>query len=282
MKGWANLCLMIALAWAPGFGGAQEAKRLDALEIIRKSVAANAVDWKAQPEYSFREHDSKSKIDSSGQVKPEQSKSYDVKMIEGSPYYRLLAINNEALPRAQEQQEQNKLNREIKRRQHESPSERSARISKYQNERSDEHLLMQQLVAAFDFRLAGEEHLNGIDCYVFDASPNASYRPPVEKARVLKAMKGRLWIEKSEYHWAKVEAEVTQPVEFALFLARVKSGTKFELDQAPVGNVWLPKRFVQSINATVLGLYGMRSMEAEDYSEYHRATATGEIRADHR
>lgn len=279
MKGCINVGLLIALAMAPAFGGAEDAKRPDALEIIKKSVAVHAADWKAQPEYSYRERDGKSKIDSSGQVRIEQSRTYEVMMIEGSPYNRVVAINDEALPRAQEQQEQNKLNREIKRRQHESPSERSARVSKYQNERSDEHLLMQQLVAAFDFRLAREERLNGIECYVFDASPKPSYHPPVDKARVLKAMKGQLWVEKNEYHWAKVEAEVTQPVEFALFLARVKPGTKFELDQAPVGNIWLPKRFVQSINATVLGLYGMRSMEEEDYSEYQRAAGRTESRS---
>ncbi len=91
-------------------------------------------------------------------------------------------------------------------------------------------------------------------------------------------MKGRLWVEKSEYHWAKVEAEVTQPVEFGLFLARVKPGTKFELDQAAVGNVWLPKRFVESINATVLGLYGMRSTEEEDYSDYRQTTLAADRR----
>ncbi len=90
--------LLIALTMAPRFGRAQDAKTPDALEIIKKSVAATALDWRAQPEYSFREHDSKSKVNSSGEVKAEQSKTYEVKMIEGSPYYRLVAINNEALP----------------------------------------------------------------------------------------------------------------------------------------------------------------------------------------
>ncbi|MBV9081700.1 MAG: hypothetical protein JOZ62_03425 [Acidobacteriaceae bacterium] len=36
----------------------------------------------------------------------------------------------------------------------------------------------------------------------------------------------------------------------------------------PVGNVWLPKRFTQSVNATVLGLYTMRTAEEEVYSNY--------------
>lgn len=276
MRFLARFCVLAAFAVAPRFSCAQDTSNPP--DVIRKSVATNALDWQAQPEYSHRERDSKSKIDSSGHVKIEQSKTYEVTMIEGSPYHRLVAVNNEALTHAQEQQEQNKFNREMKRRQHESPLERQDRISKYQNDRSQEHLLMQQMISAFHFRPAGEQRLNGVECYIFDALPNASYHPPAEMARVLKSMKGRLWIDKSEYHWAKVEAEVTQPVEFGLFLARVKPGTKFELEQAPVGNVWLPTRFVQSVNATLLGVYGMRSLEEEDYSQYHRVTLTAESR----
>jgi len=130
------------------------------------------------------------------------------------------------------------------------------------------------MVSAFEFRYAGEQQVQGADCYVLDAVPNPDYRPPVERARVLTGMKGRLWIDKAHFHWAKVEAEVTKPVEFALFIAKVKPGTRFELDQAPVGDVWLPKSFTESVNATVLGFYGMHSAEEEHYSDYQLNTLT--------
>ncbi len=199
-------------------------------------------------------------------------------MIEGSPYNRLIALNDEPLSHTQQQQEQSKLNREIQRRQNESRREKQARISKYQNERAEEHLLMQQMVDAFTFSLGGEQKVNGVDCYVLDAVPNPDYRPPLEKAKVLTRMKGRLWVEKTQFHWAKVEAQVTSPVEFGLFIAKVKPGTMFELDQAPIGNVWLPKRFTQSVNASVFGIYGMRSKEEEDYSGYRQTTLNAQRR----
>jgi hypothetical protein len=250
-----------------GFGSSPPAP--NAAEIIKKSVAVNTADWKAQPQYSYRENDTKSKIDANGEMKVEHSRSYEVSMIEGSPYNRLIAINNEPLSPAQQQQEQIKLKREASRRQKESASDREARLSKYKGERSEEHMLMQQMVAAFQFRLKGEEQLAGTACYVFDAIPNPNYRPPIQRARVLTGMKGRMWIDKAHYHWVKVEAEVTSPVEFGLFIARVKPGTKFRLEQAPVGDVWLPKRFTQTVNASVLGIYGMHSSEEERYSDYH-------------
>ncbi len=249
---------------------AQPSDLSSSAEIVHKSIAVNTADWKAQPDYAYRELDMKSKIDLSGTTRTEASRTYEVTMIEGSPYDRLIAIRNEPLSRAKEQQERTKLNNEIQRRQAESGRERQARTEKYQNERSEEHMLMQQMVAAFTFRIAGEQRIEATDCYVLDAIPNPDYRPAVERARVLTGMKGRLWIDKARYHWVKVQAEVTSPVAFGLFIAKVKPGTSFELQQAPVGDVWLPKCFLETVNATVLGFYGMRSREEEHYSDYHQ------------
>jgi hypothetical protein len=190
-------------------------------------------------------------------------------MIEGSPYERLVKVNNEPLSVQEEQQEQRKLNKEVQARQKESSKERHSRISKYQEERAEEHLLMQQMVDAFVFKLVGEENVEGVPCYVLEATPKPSYHPPVEKARVLTGMQGKLWIAKNGFHWVKIEAHVIRSVPFGLFIAQVKPGTAFELRQAPVGSVWLPKYFSQSVNATVLGFYGMRSKEEEHYSDYH-------------
>lgn len=245
-------------------------------QIVRRSLVVNNSDWQAQPEYGFREQDLKSKIEGGGQAHLEESKTYEVSMVEGSPYNRLIAINNEPLSKTQEEAEQAKLEHETQLRQRQSASDKKARISKYQNERKEEHLLMQQMTEAFTFTLAGKQRVEGVDCYVLDATPNPTYRPPVEKARVLTGMKGRLWIDATHYHWARVQAEVISPVEFGLFIAKVKPGTRFELEQAPVGNVWLPKFFAESVNATVLGFYGMRTKQEEHYSDYHEQTLRAE------
>src|SRR6185437_1470605 len=136
---------------------AKDEPRPDVAAIVRKSVAANTADWKAQTGYSHRERDTKTKIDSDGNAKATVSKTYQVTMIEGSPYSRLIGTGNEPLTAVQAQQEQDKFNREIQRRKNESPDQRSARISKYQTDRSEEHLLMQQMVDAFNFKLNREE-----------------------------------------------------------------------------------------------------------------------------
>ncbi|MBV9498804.1 MAG: hypothetical protein JO138_05490 [Acidobacteriaceae bacterium] len=240
----------------------------DAALIVQKSVSVNTADWNAQPRYLFHERDMKSKVLSNGTVRDRQSKTYEVLIIDGSPYYRLTQLQDEPLSPEREQQEQRKYEREVSNRRNESPSERHLRVTKYQDGRAEEHLLMQQMVKAFDFKFVREEQIEGVDCYLLEATPNPDYRPPVEKARVLTGMKGHLWIEKTAYHWVKVEAQVVDPVSVGFFIAQVKPGTRFELEQAPVDNVWLPNHFSESVNASVFGFYEMRSRSEERYSDY--------------
>ncbi len=240
----------------------------DPAAIIREAVAVNTRDWQAQLQYSYNERDIKSKVDGDGKIESRQSKTYRVLMIDGSPYERLLEINGEPIPRAQRQAEAEKLQVEIVRRSKESPSQRRARISAYQSSRAEEHLLMQQMAVAFNFRLLGEEEIEGTPCFRLEATPKSDYNPPVEKARVLQGMRGQMWIDKQHFHWVKVQAQVTEPVTFGFFIARVKPGTQFELDQMPVGDFWLPRHFIEKVNASVFGLYGYRSQEESLYSDY--------------
>jgi hypothetical protein len=259
-------------------GAAAVAPNAPAL-IIEKSIAANDRDWLAQDLYSYDERDTRSNVDAEGQAKIQGSKKYQVLMIEGSPYRKLIGLNNEPLQPAQRAAEEAKLQREIAHRHAESPSERKRRVGKYQEQRSEEHLLMQQMATAFHFRALGEQEIAGVPCLRFAAIPRPDYVPPVEKARVLTGMRGTLWIDKADYHWVKVQAEVTQPVSFGFFIAKVNPGTRFELDQMPVDSYWLPKHFVDTVNASVFGLYGYRTQDESFYSAYQPNASTGKLQS---
>jgi hypothetical protein len=251
---------------------------LDVSAVVGKSVLVNNADWNSQVAYSFLRDDVVGRRDFVNLNKSDRSKVYEVSTIDGSPYERLVSINNHALTSAQRQEEQSKLEREALHRQRETPRERKSRLASYRDERAEEHLLMQQMISAFAFEFVDEEEIDGIACYVLNAKPNAEYRPPVEKAKVLAGMKGRLWIDKLHYHWVKVQAEVIRPVEFGFFIAKVKPGTTFELRQAPVGGVWLPKSFVETVSATVLGFYGLKSREETYFSGYRQIMLNADSR----
>jgi hypothetical protein len=231
-------------------------------QLVRRSVATMDRNWKEAPEYVFRERD----IQSDGGKK--SVKTQRVWMIGGSPYYELTGINGEPLNAKQRQAEQKKLEHEVKKRRSESPYASNERVAQYLKERHQDQALMREMTNAFVFKMVGEEKLNGHDVYVLDASPKPGYTPPSMETRVLTGMRGRLWIDRKDAQWVKVEAEVFQPVKFGLFIAKVQPGTRFELEQEPVKpDIWLPSHFRMSVNASILW-WQKNSLDDETYSDY--------------
>jgi len=70
----------------------------DVQTIIQKSVEANERDFKAAPFFNYREEDRDGAT----------SKTYEVYMIDGSPYNRLIAQNGKPLSKEQSAQEEKK------------------------------------------------------------------------------------------------------------------------------------------------------------------------------
>ncbi|MGI8741711.1 MAG: hypothetical protein ACR2NN_03905 [Bryobacteraceae bacterium] len=243
---------------------------VDVKNIIRRSAAAMDKDWNAAPGFLYIERDVQSKRNG-----PQSIKTYQVLLIAGSNYNRLIAINDQPLAADQIQQEQEKLQREIAKRQHESSSERARRVAKYQKERRQDHAMIAEMAKAFTFRLTGSDRLDGHDCWVFDATPDPAYQPRTRDTKVLPGMKGKLWVEKEHYQWAKVEGEVIRPVSFYGVFAKVSPGTKFVLEQAPVtSEIWLPTHFSMKVNASALGFISENSTDDETYRDYKPISAT--------
>jgi hypothetical protein len=233
-------------------------------DIMRKSVEMIQLDWAQTSKYSYLERDVETKRHS-----PAMAKTYRVLMIDGSPYNLVTAVNDEPLSTDDKAAEQRKLEKEIQKRQKESGRERQRRIAKYLKESNRDHEMLQEMVDAFEFHLAGQTQVDGHACWILDAEPRPGWEPNDHEGRVLKGMKGQLWIDQATDQWVKVHAEVVRPVSMYGFLAKVDPGTEFDLEQAPVADgVWLPKAFHVRVNASALGFFSENSTENETYRDY--------------
>ena len=251
-----------------------ESSGVDADGIIRKSVAVTNADWKAAPNYSFHERDVISKKDRAG-----TTKTFAVLIIEGSPYNKLIAVNDRPLSKEEQAVQDQKLEAEIAARSQERPHDRKRRIAKYQRERAQDQAMIREMVDAFDFKLESETKLNGRDVYQFKATPKPGYVPKSRDTKVLTAMNGTLWVDKETNQWVKVMAQVMRPVSF-YGIAKVGPGTRFELEQEPVsGNLWLPKHFAVHVNASALGFINEDSNDDETYSNYRPTSQALELQA---
>lgn len=244
------------------------AQQLSVEEIIQKSVAVNAADFKAATRFNWIETDKNGRT----------SKKYRVTMIEGTPYYRLIELNGQPVSKQQEAQQARKEQQVIARRRAETPEQRRKRIDEFLTERRRDNALMQQLTQAFNFTMLGMRNVNGYNVYVLQATPRPGYRPPTMETQVLTGMHGEMWIEEGGFHWVKVTAQVTRPVSIEGFLAEVEPGTQFELENGPVGDgsTWQAAHFSMRSNSRVFHLFPRESNEEETYADYTPISASQE------
>lgn len=237
----------------------------DVQTVLRRAVAANAEDFRLQVNYNC----TVAERHGAGPVM-----TYEQVMVHGSPYRRLIAVDGRPISNENQKREAQRFRNEIMRRDYESTGDGADRITKYQQRREQTRIMLSQIVKAFEFSFIGIEPLRGHTAYVLCAKARPGYDPPDKRARVLTGMRGRLWIEDRGYHWAKVEAEVIKPIAFYGFLGNVKPGTRFDLDQIPVGpDVWQPSHFRMTVDARILGIFRYGLAEEETYTDYRPADA---------
>lgn len=253
---WLMLALIASVA-------AQEAppSAIDPAEIVRRSVEANQKDWNQLPHYDYFVRE----------IEPRGSKTYLSRMILGSRYNELVAVNDQPLSPEGAAREKQRFENELSARQNETPERRRERIERFEKDRKRNEFFMSQLGLAFDFTMVKTDQIDGRRVYVLAAKPRSDYRPPNMEAKVLTGMQGTMWIDAEDFHWVKVQAQVVHPVSIEGFLARVERGTRFELDQTRIAEgVWLPRRFLMASHAKVLLLFSKSNREEETYSGYRR------------
>lgn len=243
--------------------------QMDPQAIVRRSLAADDESWKLARNYTYLQHEVDRELDSSGKVTGAHSRIREVMYIGQRPYRRLLEKDGHRLTGVEEKKEKEKLDKVIAERSRETPAERTKKIAEYERRRAKLREELKDIPDAFDFKLAGEENLESGPAYVIEATPRLGYRG--KNHNFLNKMQGKLWIEKSDYHWVKIEAETLDTISFGLFIARLAKGSRLSFEQVRVNNeLWLPKRAAVTASAR-LGLVKKFNIEEQTtWSDYRK------------
>jgi hypothetical protein len=244
---------------------ATTAKQPDVKTIIDRSVAANDKDFEAAPRFNYKEKDRESN----------STKTFQVTIIDGSPYNRLLAVNGKPLSKEQAAAESKKEEQVTAERRAQTPEQRNQRIADYAKDRKRDHIMMSQLSKGFVFKLVGARRVAKRNVWVLSATPKPGYQPPNMESQVLLGMRGEMWIDQRTYEWVKVTAEVIRPVSIQGFLAEVEPGTRFEIEKTPVAaGIWQIAHFSMQSHAKVLHLIDKNSAEEDWYYDFKPASGT--------
>jgi hypothetical protein len=233
----------------------------DARHIIGQSVHATERSLEVRNRSTFVERDQDRRLDSQGQLKSEKIDVTRMILVNGARFEQLVERNGQ-LPSAEEQK---KLDQDFEKLKHETPEDRTARLGKEQENKS----VLRDLLEGFDFRLLGEEVLGGRPTYVLRVTPHPGYHAHGKYGKIFSKVEGKLWIDKSDFGWIKVEGQVTQSFSMGLFVARVQRGSRIVLEQTNIGDaVWVPQRLEVRGSARILFLKSLTVERIFIYSDY--------------
>ncbi|MBI5086494.1 MAG: hypothetical protein HZB13_18100 [Acidobacteria bacterium] len=219
-----------------------------ALEIVTRSVQADRNNLRKAKDYSYIERHEQRRI---GGV---ESRTYDVVILDGSPYRRLIARDDKPLTEKEARKVSEDLDRTRRKRLQESDADRRRRLAREEKQSQQSRLFLAEIPSAFELKLRGVEAVSGVPAWVIDAQPRPGFQSKVKNSEMLKKFRGRLWIEQRTYQWVKVEAESLDRIWLGLVLARLDKGATLGFEQTLVnGELWLPKRMSARANAR-LGL----------------------------
>ena len=238
---------------------------LDARQIVTLSIATTQRSWLARNRNIYMVRDEDRRLNSLGQVESQNIDVSRMMLVNGARFEQLMEHNGQ-IPSAKDQR---KNADDLDKLMHESPAEKILRLAKDQENSS----FLPELLQAFDFRLVGEEIVDGRPAYVLRATPHPGYHAHGRYGKMLTRVEGKLWVDKQDFGWIKVDGQVTQSFAMGIFVARVQRGSHILLQQICIGDaVWVPTRLEVRASAKI---FFVKSLEMEKiliYSDYRPAT----------
>ena len=240
---------------------------VDVRQIVRRSIETMEHNWAVRDRYLYTERDEDRRLDSDGRVKSDDIDVSKIIFVDEAPFEQLVEHNGKP-PSAEAQKAQAEKLDKLR---HETREDRAARLRDQRDNRS----FIREVPDGFDFRLVGDDVVNGRPAYVVLATPRAGYRAHGKYGKMMSKVEGRLWVDKQDFGWVKVDGKVTQSFSMGLFLARMLGGSQITMEQTRLdAGIWMPKRIEVRASAKILFVISYDISRILTYSDYQLPQAT--------
>src|SRR5580704_9102134 len=240
-------------------------------ELLRRAEEKDIENDRQQRDYTYVERQEARKLDGHGAVRKIESRTSEVLEIYGEPVSRLTTKDDKPVPANEAKKEDEKIQNIIDRRKNESEADRRKRVEREENGREDDRKFVLEIADAFNFRLAGSEVFDGRDAWVLEGEPRPGYEPKRRDARILGKFKGRVWIDKAEAQWVKLDITAIDTISVGFVLARIHKGTRVLIELTRVnGEVWLPKLVQLHFDARVALFKSYDEDVEQTYRDYKK------------
>jgi len=246
--------------------------------MIRLSAEKDMENDKRQRDYTYVERQEQHKLNGKGEVASTETHTYEVMQIYNEQVRRLIAKDDKSLSPKDAAKEEEKIQKIIDKRKNESDSQREKRLKEEEKERKENREFVQEIADAYDFKMAGVEILDGRETYAIDGEPRPGFEPKRKEAKILPKFRFRVWIDRAENQWVKLDAQCIDTVSFGLFLARIHKGSRIVIDTTRVNDeVWLPRHVAVHVDVRVALLKNFNVEEEITYKDYKKFHAASRI-----
>jgi hypothetical protein len=265
-----------AIALQPDASGAVPPEQIrQLLTVAEKKDLEND---KRLRDYTYVERDEEHRLDEHGNVVKTEIRTSEVLEIYGEQIEKLIAKNDKPLSEEEARKEDDKVQKIIDKRRNESENDRRKRLEKEDKQREEDHKFVLEIADAFDFRLLGSETVDGYDCWVLQAEPHPGYQAKERDAKMLSKFHGRVWIDKVDAQWVKLDVTALDTITFGVFLARIHKGASVEVEQTRVNDeVWLPRHVKARLDAKLALVKTYRMDIDQTYRDYKKFRTESKI-----
>ena len=240
-------------------------------DLIRQVADRDIENDKKQRDYTYIQREEEHKLDDKGQVKSSESRTYEIMVLYEEQVRKLVAKNDKPLGESDARKEDEKIQKIIDKRKNESEDERRKRVEKQNNDREKDRQFVKEISDAYNFHFAGEEKLDGREATVIDADPRPGYEPHMKNAKFLPKFRFRVWVDRAEKQWIKLDIQCIDTVSVGLFLVRVHKGSNIRIEQVRINDeVWLPRHVNLKLDARVALFKGLNIEEDVAYQDYRK------------
>ena len=254
--------------------GAEDPSGQDPLQIVRRSVERDWTDYASVKNYTYNERTDIRRFAADGKIASERTETHEILILGERPYEKLIARDDRPLSESETRKEQEKLDKEVAKRENESPSQRA----RYEKQRNEDRQFIREIPEAFRFRLDGIEDISGQPCWRIEAEPKPGYRALTSDAKIFAKLQATIWIEQATYHWVKVDARALDALWFGFAVLRVAPGGTLHFEQTRINDeIWLPSSIVVRADARLALLKKIRAEFDIRYSEYRKFQSDSHI-----
>lgn len=229
-------------------------------------------------DYTWQGRSVERHFDGQGKVESTHREAWETLMLDGQPHRRDLERDGQPLSPEEQRREQKKLDQAVSKLSTETAEEKQRRMDEAERQRKREFAFLSEIPDLFDLQFEGESTVEGRPVWIVSGRPRPGATPKSHDAKMLLKVRGRMWIDKATYQWAKVEVETTGTISWGVFLARLNPGAKLTFEQTEVSSdLWLPKRLFLSGSGRVGLVKKLVEDQEVEWSNYKKFSVDSKI-----